>query len=241
MKYVIFSDIHSNLQAFEAVVKSFPKRKNIEIVCAGDVVGYGADPAACVEMMLSLGARNVLGNHDAAVAGKADPVSMNIYARAAALWTIEHLDGSSRDYLDSLPLVLESGSFVVVHGTLHEPEGFLYMMSNVEAIRTFDILKAQICFVGHSHKPEVFISKDGRSYRSFKKKIDIEAGNRYIINVGSVGQPRDGDERACYCVYDPEKGKIEFHRVKYDVKSARKSIINAGLPEELGNRLLIGR
>ncbi|RKY42655.1 MAG: metallophosphoesterase [Candidatus Makaraimicrobium thalassicum] len=241
MTYIILSDIHGNLQAFESVISSFPKTDNSRIVCAGDVVGYGADPNECIELIMSLGAENVLGNHDAAVIDKTDISYFNENARKAVLWTRERLDRAGRDYLNGLPLVRENPSFTVVHGTLHDPAEFIYMQSGTEAMRTFEILNTKICFVGHSHVPGVFVYRDSGLYQSFERKISLEDGARYIVNVGSVGQPRDNDNRACYCVYDSSSGEIEFHRIKYDVISARERIISAGLPGALGDRLLFGR
>ncbi len=241
MKYIILSDIHSNLQAFEAAIKSFPKEKGIPIISAGDVVGYGANPNECIEMVQSLKAVNILGNHDAAVIDRTDISYFNAHARDAVLWTKENIGQSALDYLQGLPLVLEEKLFTVVHGTLHDPEEFNYMMDWTDAMRTLEILKTNICFVGHSHVPDVFISAGGKLFRSHEKKVKIEDGSRYIINVGSIGQPRDNDSRACYCVYDSEKKEVEFHRVEYDVRSAHDSIIEAGLPVMLAERILVGR
>ncbi|MFC1644202.1 metallophosphoesterase family protein [Candidatus Omnitrophota bacterium] len=241
MTYTIISDIHGNLQAFDAVIKSLPEKNNTHIICAGDVVGYGADPDGCIEKMLALGAKNILGNHDAAVIDKTDIYYFNEYAASAVLWTKEHLSKAGREYLNALPLVLEEDLFTVVHGTLHDPEQFIYMVSAASAMHTFERLKTKICFVGHSHVPGVFIFRDGKVYQSFKKKIRIEKGEKYIINVGSVGQPRDNDSRACYCTYDPDKGEVDFYRIEYDIKLAREQIISAGLPQTLGDRLLYGR
>jgi diadenosine tetraphosphatase ApaH/serine/threonine PP2A family protein phosphatase len=241
MKYIILSDIHSNLQAFEAVLKSFPKGGGYEVICAGDVVGYGADPVKCVEKVLSLGAKNVLGNHDAGVIGKTDISFFNSYASMAVYWTMEHIDAAVRGYLEGLPYVLEEEAFVVAHGTLHDPEEFIYMMTGADAMHTFEVLKKKICFVGHSHVPGMFKLKEGGISQVFGKRIALEEGAQYIVNAGSVGQPRDGDPRACYCVYDPEKGYVEFRRVEYDISSAAKSIIEAGLPELLAERLFAGR
>ncbi|MGB2630604.1 MAG: metallophosphoesterase family protein [Candidatus Omnitrophota bacterium] len=241
MVYIIFSDVHGNLEAFDAVIKSFPDTAEKEFLCAGDVVGYGANPDECIDKVISLGAVNIMGNHDAAVLGKTDVSSFNPHAAAAVSWTITQLTEGSNGYLESLPYIHQTELFTMVHGTLHDPEEFRYMLTNVDARNTFDILKTQICFVGHSHVPAVFMVKDGQIALSFKKKIKLEDDIQYIINVGSVGQPRDGDWRACYCVYDPGKKMIELRRVEYDLKTAQNKIYDAGLPKILGDRLAYGR
>ncbi len=223
-------------------MRSFPEGDN-PIICAGDIVGYGADPNPCIKQVRALGAVTVLGNHDAAVIDKTDITYFNEYAAEAVLWTRERLNRSGADYLNALPFVHDEKLFTMVHGTLHDPEEFLYMFSGADAMATFDVLKKQICFVGHSHVPCVFILKGGKLYleRSLSKKIRVEEDARYVINVGSVGQPRDGDSRACYCVYDTDNAEIEFRRIEYDVEGARDRIIKAGLPAVLGDRLLYGQ
>ncbi|MEA3489686.1 MAG: metallophosphoesterase family protein [Candidatus Omnitrophota bacterium] len=242
MKHIIISDIHSNLQAFEAVVRSFPESDNKNIICAGDIVGYGADPNVCIDMMISLGARCVLGNHDAASINKTDITYFNEWAKEAVYWTREHLDRSGYGYLETLPYVLEDGSFTMVHGTLHCPEEFMYMDCGARAMHTFEILSTKVCFVGHSHVPGSFILRRGSVYyRSYSERIVLEKDARYIINVGSVGQPRDDDPRACYCIYDSDKDVVEFRRIEYDVETARRRILDEGLPRYLGDRLLNGR
>lgn len=240
MKYVIISDVHGNMPALEAAEKTFPKGKDVGVICAGDVVGYGAEPAECIKKVSAMGARNVLGNHDAGVLEKTDISHFNRHAAEAVLWTKEHLDRASLDYLESLPYVLEEELFSVAHGTLHEPEEFIYMMTGADAMHTFEVLKTKVCFVGHSHIPSTFILRNGKLSQTFGKKIALEEDAKYIVNVGSIGQPRDGDSRACYCVYDAEADQIRFRRVKYDINAAAERIIAAGLPEILAERLFIG-
>ena len=235
------ADIHSNLQAFEAVIGSFPEEGGYDVICAGDVVGYGADPVKCIDTVLSLGVKNIVGNHDAGVIDKTDISYFNKHAAEAVQWTKEHLDQPSRDYLEGLQYVREEELFTVAHGTLHDPEEFMYMMTWADAMHTFEVLNTKICFVGHSHVPGTFILRGGEISQSFEKKIGLEEEARYIVNVGSVGQPRDGDNRSCYCVYDADKDEIEFRRIEYDIKTAAKRIVAAGLPEVLAERLFVGR
>ena len=241
MRYIIISDIHGNMEAFESVIESFSGFDEEEILCAGDIVGYGADPEECVDRVISIGARSVLGNHDAAVTGKTDIASFNASAREAVYWTVDRLSRHAKEYLDGLPFVFENGLFTVVHGTLHEPEEFIYMMSGAEAMRTFEILKTQVCFVGHSHVPGVFTLKNGKMSYSHRMRTRLEESSIYIVNAGSVGQPRDNDNRACYCVYDTKKKEIELCRVEYDISGAQNKIIESGLPPVLAERLAYGR
>lgn len=241
MLYIVISDIHGNIQAFDAVVRSLPEAHGRRILCAGDTVGYGADPAGCVALMASIGAENVMGNHDAAVVERTDTSFFNEYAKEAVVWTAGNIGQRERDYLSGLPYVREFPELSLVHGTLHSPEEFIYMMTGADAMHTFEVLRTSVCFVGHSHMPGVYVLRNGELFESWNKKFTLEKGARYIVNAGSVGQPRDGDPRACYCVYDTDKREIEFRRVEYDVNSAHRAIIEAGLPRILAERLLEGR
>ncbi|MDD5634946.1 MAG: metallophosphoesterase family protein [Candidatus Omnitrophica bacterium] len=241
MRYIVIADIHSNIQALDSVVRSFSKLGGGKIICAGDIVGYGANPNECIEKMVVLGAETVLGNHDSAVLGRTPTSYFNEYAARALEWTKGQVAVSHFDYLNKLPLVIETGDLTLVHGTLHEPGEFNYMLAGSDAMHTFECMKNNICFVGHSHVPGIFAYKNGKIFELFKREIRVEPGVLYIVNVGSVGQPRDRDNRACYCVYDTDRFKLKFYRVDYDVKTARSSIINAGLPVMLGDRLLTGR
>ncbi|MBL7072949.1 MAG: metallophosphoesterase family protein [Candidatus Omnitrophica bacterium] len=240
MIYVILSDIHSNIQAFDAVVKSIHREKDVSIICAGDVIGYGANPVECINVMRENNIKSVLGNHDAALVGKMDISRLVPHAREAINWTNGEIKKKDVDYLDQLPFVLSENEFQVVHGTLDAPEEFVYLTSSRDASRTFETLKKRICFVGHTHRPGAYMEMDGKIYQFSKKEIILDDDANYIINVGSVGQPRDYDNRASYCVYYPTEGIVEFRRVKYDIKSAKSAITKAGLPESLGERLLTG-
>ena len=240
MTYIIISDIHGNLEAFEAVIDSFPDAGERKILCTGDIVGYGADPGKCVDRVVSIGAKSVLGNHDAAVIEKTDISFFNTSAREAVYWTMGNLSRCGKDYLEGLSLVFEDPVLTMAHGTLHMPEKFIYMMTGAEAMHSFEVLKTPICFVGHSHVPGVFVLRDGRIFYSDNGRTRLEKGARYIVNVGSVGQPRDKDNRACYCVYDPEKKEVELRRVEYDIKRAQDKITEAGLPPALAERLSRG-
>ena len=241
MKYIVISDIHGNLEAIEAVVDTFSDDKSSTIICAGDVVGYGANPNECIKIVRDISSVNVLGNHEAAVTGKADIGFFNEYAAEAVRWTIDNTAPEGIGYINSLSYTYSDGDISLSHGTLHLPEEFIYMVSAAAAMHTFEVLKTKVCFVGHSHIPGVFVLRKGSVFGVPPGRVRLDKDARYIINAGSVGQPRDNDNRACYCVYDTEKELVEFRRVEYDVKKARKRIIDAGLPEVLGDRLLYGR
>jgi len=240
MLHVILGDIHGNLEAFEAVIRSFPSGREYDINCAGDIVGYGADPAACVDRILSLRAGCVLGNHDAAAVGRVDTGSFNKYAKEAARWTKGILAGTAKDFLKNLRYVVDAGGFTVVHGTLHDAEAFHYMMTGVQAMKTFEVMENDLCFVGHLHVPGIFSLRDGKVLYSYRRLTRLREDTRYIVNVGSVGQPRDNDNRACYCVYDDSKKEIELKRVAYDIHLAQEKILACGLPSRLAERLSLG-
>ena len=256
MRYGIFSDVHSNLQALAAVMDAYSREGIDMYFCLGDIVGYGADPSACIARIKELPLIALAGNHDWAVAGLIGHENFNIEAQEAVLWTRTQLDNEQIRYLEGLRLVFrdegstlapgltgEAGTgFCLVHGTLSDPAAFDYMFDEAAAWETFRVMETQLCFVGHTHDPGTFV-KDGDNRVVFDRRPDIvpDPRNRYIINAGSVGQPRDGDPRACYCVYDSTENLVQIKRVAYDTFAARASISKAGLPGYLGDRLLSGR
>jgi diadenosine tetraphosphatase ApaH/serine/threonine PP2A family protein phosphatase len=240
MRYAIFSDVHANREAFDAVLE-FLRRSHIDrFIFVGDIVGYGADPAACITLLKELYAVSVAGNHDWAVAGKVELNYFNEEARLAVAWTQGRLEPADMFFLAELNLVEEDGGCCLVHGTLERPEAFDYMKDTLRASTTFRAQSQQICLVGHSHWPGVFVSQGDRIV--FQKDTDliIEEGMRVIVNAGSVGQPRDGDPRACCCIYDTDGQRISFHRIAYDVQTAARKIKEAGLPCFLAERLAQG-
>jgi len=241
MRYGIFSDIHSNLEALEQVISEYQKENIDEYLCLGDIVGYAANPKECILKVRSLAKVTVAGNHDWASAGIFSTEYFNEFARLAVLWTGDILDEAERSFLQSLRLTFENNDLTLVHGTLDNPEEFEYLHDGYAARDTFALLDTEICFVGHTHFPGVFI-RDKVGNIGFKRDsaVDLTKGRKYIVNVGSVGQPRDHNPKACYCVYDSGKRRIEIKRADYDSKLTRKKIIDAGLPHFLGDRLLSG-
>lgn len=240
MRYGIIADIHSNLEALEAVLEVLEEHRVEKYLSTGDIVGYGADPAACIDRVRELGTLVVAGNHDWAVANRLSMDYFNAYAREAIYWTQERLDQSQLDYLDQLPLKEEVEGITLVHGTLYEPANFDYLLTSYDAHLSFQLLETKLCLVGHSHVPISFIL-DGTVRFSVDTVMELANVTKAIVNAGSVGQPRDEDPRASCGTYDSETGTFTIERVEYDIETATSKILRAGLPEVLAERLWIGR
>ncbi len=240
MRYGIVSDIHSNLEAFEAVLDALSKEKIDKYICVGDIVGYGADPRACIKKVRQLNIVTVLGNHDAGCIGFTDLSYFNKQAKTAVIWTKEILNQSDLEYLKILRLVIEMGDFALAHGTLDNPEAFYYMLDRYRALRSFDAMKTRILFVGHSHVPGIFEHRKDNLKYFYQKKIKLSKNAKYIINTGSVGQPRDGNSRASFVIYDTHRDEICIKRIEYDIGKAKEKILKAGLPPMLADRLSKG-
>lgn len=242
MRYAILSDIHSNLEALDAVLKSAGAEKVDAYISLGDIVGYGADPIAVIKTVRALDLKaSIAGNHDWGAIGMADVGDFNEFARSAIEWTAKVLRDEDREYLKDLELVHIEWGMTLVHGSLEDPEQFNYILDTGDAYVTMELMKTPICFVGHSHTAAIYTERSGEVKRINSTKVHIEKGYRYIVNAGSVGQPRDFDPRACYIIYDSEEGVIEFKRVPYDIAAAQKKIIDAGLPGFLAYRLQDGQ
>jgi diadenosine tetraphosphatase ApaH/serine/threonine PP2A family protein phosphatase len=245
MRIGILGDIHSNLEALTAVLDAMRNERIDEWVQVGDIVGYGPDPSECIDRVRELGCTVCLGNHDAAVLGLLDTTYFNNFARAAIEWTREHLRPADVEYLRSLPLVVKRDLYTVVHGTLHMPEQFGYVISPVEAHDSLALQETFLCFVGHSHVPAIYMQREGVYgeldvvYQS-EAEASVQGYGRVLINAGSVGQPRDEDPRAAYAVVDTDSRIACIRRVSYDIPAVQQKIRRAGLPEMLANRLSLG-
>jgi diadenosine tetraphosphatase ApaH/serine/threonine PP2A family protein phosphatase len=243
MRYAIVADIHSNLIAFNAVLDDAGRRGVVDgIWCLGDLVGYGPDPNECIELLRGTDHICVVGNHDLGAIGKADINAFNPDAAAACNWTAGQLNPSSIAYLEGLPHSLAEESFTLVHGSPREPI-WEYLMSTSVAKENFAYFKTQFCLVGHTHAPITFSYGEGGSCsaRSLVENIRLFLGeNRLIINPGAVGQPRDGDPRASYALYDSEMGTVTLHRVDYNIRSTQNRMVSKGLPLRLVPRLSSG-
>lgn len=240
MRYGIFADIHGNLEAYEAVIEALSKERVTQLFCLGDIVGYGADPRACIAKTKELGCRLVAGNHDYAVADKVNVDFFNTYARQAALWTRAALTPEERNFLRNLRLVDNVDGITLVHATPYYPELFEYIQTSFDAHLGFEMLTNHLCFIGHSHVPVTFFRKKTVTY-VLDSRVKIDAKTKTMVNVGSVGQPRDENPQAAYAVYDTDEQVVEIKRVPYDIEKAIAKIVKAGLPEILGERLRYGR
>lgn len=240
MRFAIFSDIHANLEALEAVLQDAGERQCTDFVCLGDVVGYNANPQECVARIRELGCPVVKGNHDEQASVTESSRDFNELAERAINWTREHLGQEDKEWLASLPYQRQVRGFTIVHATLDRPEQWGYVFNNLDAAASFTYQHTTICFFGHTHVPMAFIRDEGvRRLRVDELPIDMT--KKHFINPGSVGQPRDGDWRAAYCVYDIEKNVVEQRRVEYDLETTQKKIVQAGLPSLLAERLAMGR
>jgi predicted phosphodiesterase len=242
MRYGIFSDVHSNLEALEAVIEAYKQEDIDKYLCAGDVVGYAANPKECIDKVKMLAMITVAGNHDWASVDLFSTDYFNPVASKAISWTKSNLGNQDRYFLELLKLIYQNEDLTLVHGTLDNPQDFDYMLDGYAASKTFALIETRLCFVGHSHVAGIFIQDvKGRIDYQEDNSIDIKDGFKYIINVGSVGQPRDGNPKATYSIYNTDKRQIQIKRISYDIEKARNKIIDAGLPRFLGDRLLVGK
>ena len=236
MAIAILSDIHGNLEALTAIFSYLEKKKINEIYCLGDIVGYGPNPNECVELIAEKCTNAIIGNHDHAALGLTSIEYFNEFAKVSTRWTTNQLSNRSKDYLLSLDFKFATEYFLLVHSSPSDPKSWNYVLTENDAKQEFKHFEQPICFIGHSHFPVVF-SKKGYTRKS---KVRLDDSNKYIVNVGSTGQPRDGDSRACFCLYDREHRKIEYVRIEYDIKTTRDKIVEAGLPMFLADRLKKG-
>ncbi|MEK7824549.1 MAG: metallophosphoesterase family protein [Candidatus Eisenbacteria bacterium] len=240
MLHAVVSDIHGNLEALEAVLADIARHQPASMVCLGDFVGYGASPNECIDRLRPMIEHAVVGNHDLAAIGKLRLTYFNSNAAAAALWTETALTPDNRAYLAALPYSVRWRDTLLVHASPAEPENWHYVLSPVEARAEMDAFEEAVCFIGHSHYPGVFDRHEERVRYTRAPEIRIEKGHRYLVNVASVGQPRDGDPRAGYLLYDDLERLLRHVRLEYDLAGAMKRIIDAGLPRFLAERLQWG-
>jgi diadenosine tetraphosphatase ApaH/serine/threonine PP2A family protein phosphatase len=243
VRYAFLGDIHGNTEALEAVLAAVRNENVDKIVCLGDVVGYGAEPVRCVEIIRELKCDVIAGNHDWAAIGKVSIDCFNAYAKAAAIWTREHLPQDHKDWLLTLPLTLTYEHCSVAHGTFHQPEAFNYIQTVFDANQSFAALKAmgsKLGFLGHSHVPVGFFDTDPITY-TLDGDIPLDDELAVIVNAGSVGQPRDENNKASFAVFDSDKRHVTINRVPYDIDATAKKIREAGLPEILAARLYQGK
>ncbi|MFO7675755.1 MAG: metallophosphoesterase family protein [bacterium] len=241
MKLGIFSDVHANLEALSRVVETLRDRGATQFFCAGDIVGYGPDPAACIDVVRGLRATVVAGNHDWGAVGRHPAGAFNERARAALAWTIRQLGEAELACLDSLALVEKADPVHLVHASPAAPAGWEYIVSAGECEEAIDSFALPLCIIGHSHHPFAVERRDGATRVLPVEGFTVRPGGRYLVNVGSVGQPRDGDPRACCALYDTARREFSLFRVAYDIPAVQARIRQAGLPAFLADRLAIGR
>ncbi|MGF1679382.1 MAG: metallophosphoesterase family protein [Candidatus Methylacidiphilales bacterium] len=239
-RYGIFSDIHSNVDAFMAVMDDMAKNNVTHPICLGDVVGYNAAPRESLKMVLALGCPVIMGNHDEMVAGLAQGENFNALAGEGIAHSKKNLSSKYKTMLRQFPMQKRIDHFTIVHASLDDPHHWNYVNSDLEAESSFTYQHTRLCFVGHTHIPKVFRRDKHVHDRPPAPSVKLERNCRYLINVGSVGQPRDRDWRASYVIYTPSQELVEFRRLEYDLQKAQDRILRAGLPEPLATRLALG-
>jgi len=241
MRYGIFSDVHGNLEAFQAVLDAFRAEAIDRFIFAGDIIGYGADPIECIRILKELNPIMVAGNHDWACVGLLDKKWFNSKTEESITWTQSALSDEDKDFLKSMELVKKCETMGLVHGSLDNPGEFKYVLDLFGAEICLEESLDHICFIGHTHRPGIFFMKGPEVNYILQNETYIQDGTRYLINVGSVGQPRDGNPHACYCVYDTSSRLLQMKRIPYDIHKAQEKIFNAGLPHIFADRLPQGR
>jgi len=240
MRYAVLADIHSNLEALEVILQDSKEQKCTHYCCVGDVVGYGANPKECLDIIRDMGMPCVKGNHDEYCSSEEELEGFNPHAAEAVNWTRKHLTKEDRQWLRDLKYIRLVASFSMVHATLDGPQRWGYVFDKLAAAASFTYQNTSVCFFGHTHVPVAFVRDSvvrGGTYSKFR----VEPGKKYFVNVGAVGQPRDGNPKSAYVVYDLDEGTIELRRLDYDIPKAQKKILGAGLPPRLAERLAFGK
>ena len=242
----IFADIHANKQAFEACLTDAKSHNVDTIVLLGDYVGYGAAPEWTVDKVMELvgkGAKAITGNHDTAVTDKLE--GMNASAAAVIDWTRVQLSMNQQHFLASLPLLIPDGDRLFVHADASAPARFRYILDAEDAARSINATSAEVTLTGHVHKPAIYSMSVTAKLTGFTPvtgvAVPLLPRRRWLISVGSVGQPRDGNSAAAYSIYNTDKREISFCRVAYDIEASAAAIIKCGLPAKFAERLFVGR
>lgn len=241
MRFGIFSDVHSNLEAFEAVVEAFRSEAVDRYIFLGDIIGYGADPIECIRLLRQLNPIIVAGNHDWGCAGLLNKDRFNERVLKGIVWTASVLSDDDKEFLTSMKLTNQIEAVGMVHSSLDMPEEFKYVHDLEDAQICLEESLNHVCLIGHTHRPVIFYMKGMDANYVLENEARIEDGIRYLINTGSVGQPRDGNPYACYSVYDSSSRIFAMKRIPYDVQKAQEKILNAGLPHIFADRLPQGR
>ena len=237
MLHAILSDVHANLEALEAVLADVSRRGAADRICLGDFVGYGASPNECMSLLCPQIEAAVLGNHDDAAVRPSGVEAFNPDAARAARWTARTLTGEHREYLMRLPLTMAWRSARIVHASPSDPGSWNYVFRPGDAVQEMASCTEPVCFVGHSHVPGTFELRGARATYTRDAVVNGARDRRYLIVVPSVGQPRDGDPRAGYLLWDDEAWTFEHVRLEYDLERTVDRILDAGLPAYLAERL----
>ncbi|TMQ60971.1 MAG: metallophosphoesterase family protein [Candidatus Eisenbacteria bacterium] len=240
MKTALISDVHANLEALEAVLQAVDQRGADRILCLGDVVGYGGSPNECLNLIRKRCQLVLLGNHDSAASGGPEISRFNPNAKAAALWTSKVLTSQNRDYLRALTLSQRREPYLFVHASPAAPRDWEYIFDRFDAEPQFQFFTERACFIGHTHQPAIFERTVTGCESLPPTTLRFDPLYRYIVNVGSVGQPRDHDPRACFVLLEEPAASIDFVRVPYDIEAAQEKIRLQNLPPVLAARLASG-
>jgi predicted phosphodiesterase len=242
MRLAFISDVHSNLQALEACLARIEQTGYDAIVCLGDTVGYGPDPNECTEIVREKATLCLAGNHDHAAVGFLDTSYFNEYARHAIQWTSSVLKTEHAEFLKGLEILTEKWDHLFCHSTPFQPEMWNYIFTTEEARLNFAFFEQYACFIGHSHQPFIVgLTHEGEIEVHSEPQAELRADWRYLINVGSVGQPRDGNPDSCIAFYDTERRHIRLERVPYDIPKVQERMVRIGLHPFLVERLAYGR
>jgi predicted phosphodiesterase len=242
MKLALISDIHGNLEALEAVLKDIESQGVDRIHCLGDVIGYGCDPVPCLHLVAERCEVKLMGNHEYAAIGVLPDEAMNIHARQSIHWTITKLTDREISLIAGFELTARQEDRLFVHSSPFEPDDWHYILTPEEATEAFEHTDSRLVFHGHTHLPVIFcLTPAGRIRTVVAHDFDPDEDSRYLINVGSVGQPRDNDPRASYVVYDAQEDTICYRRVEYDISATQAKMCRAEMPQTLIDRLQAGR
>lgn len=243
MKYAILGDIHANLEALQAVLQDAEEQGVTHYACTGDVVGYNADPKACLKLVRGLKCQTVQGNHDYYTGCNESMELFTPLAQKSIYWTRRQLSLTERKFLRDLPMISDIETFTIVHSSLSNPNRWNYIFKRNSAESSFRNQFSNVCFFGHTHVPLAFISESATAAidKGFYDALKIRDGFKYLINVGSVGQPRDRVPDSAYAIYDLDEQTVTLRRVEYDIATAQKKIRDAGLPFRNALRLALGR
>lgn len=244
MRFAFISDIHANLEALEAVLEDISSQSIDEVICLGDIVGYGANPNECCDLVKKNCPVTLLGNHDAAAVDQLSTQHFNIHAKIAIEWTSQNLKIDSEEFLETLPFKATKPSMTLVHATPYEPNMWYYITSLEEAAFNYQFFDTQLCLVGHTHIPIIIVlDKDKELYVHQDSVVHLDdiKESRLLINVGSVGQPRDRNPKSCYGIFDSDAGEFSYRRVSYNIEKTQAKMKKIKMPEFLINRLQDGR